>query len=158
MKSIKWVVSLAVVAALAFAGGVFAAGKMEKKAGWATPSADVKWSPIDPKDTEMKGPKMTVLFGDPAKKGAPIGILLHFPAGAIPGPHTHSSDDYAVVVKGVQHNWEGDNEGPGLGPGSIWYQPGKQVHNNHCEAGSECEVFVYMPNGFDFQPAPAPKK
>jgi len=154
MKTLKWAVVLAVVAAMGFAGGVFAAGA--KKEGWATNAKDVKWSPLDPKDTEMKGPAISVLFGDLKAKGKPIGFLLHTAADTSPGMHTHTSDDYAVVVKGNQHNWEGDNEGPALGPGSTWYQPGKQVHNNHCEASSApdgCVVFVYMPNGFDFAPA-----
>jgi len=155
MKSLKWAVVLAVVAAMGFAGGVFAAGA--KKEMVATKAEDVKWSPLDPKDTEMKGPSISVLFGDLKKKG-PIGFLLHNPAESTPGPHTHTSDDYAVVVKGTLHNWEGDNEGPGLGPGSTWYQPAKQVHNNHCEKGSDCVVFVYMPNGFDFAPAKADAK
>lgn len=156
MKTLKWAVVLAVGAAMGFAGGVFAAAA--KKEMVVTPAADVKWQPLDPKDTEMKGPSISVLFGDMKAKGKPIGFLLHQPPDAIPGPHTHTSDDYAVVVKGVAHNWEGENEGPGLGPGSTWYQPGGQVHNNHCEKGSDCIIFVYTPNGFDYKPAPAPKE
>jgi quercetin dioxygenase-like cupin family protein len=153
MKSMKWAVLLAVGAAMGFAGGVYAGAA--KKEMVVTPAADVKWAPLDPKDTEGKGPQMSVLFGDPKKKGSPLGVLMHFPAGFTPGPHTHSSDDYAVVIKGTQHNFAGDDKGPGVGPGSTWYQPGKQVHNNECEAGSDCVLFVYTPNGFDFQPAPA---
>lgn len=156
MKNMKWAVLLAVGGALGFAGGVYAAGAAKKEMV-VTPAADVKWAPLDPKDTEGKGPQISVLFGDMKKKGAPLGILMHFPAGFTPGPHTHSSDDYAVVIKGTQHNFSGDNEGPGLGAGSTWYQPAKQVHNNKCEAGSDCVLFVYTPNGFDFQPAPAAK-
>ena len=152
MKRIKWAVVLVVVAALSFAGGVYAAAA--KKEMVVTPAADVKWAPLDPKQPE--GTQINVLFGDVAKKGA-VGVLLKIPAGASPGPHTHTSDDYAVVIKGTQHNFAGDDEGPGLGAGSTWFQPGKQVHNNKCEAGGECIVFVYMPNGFDFKPAPEAK-
>jgi hypothetical protein len=158
MKSIKWAVVLVVVAALGFAGGVFAAGA--KKEAVMTVAADIKWSPLDPKDTEMKGPSVSVVFGDMKKKGAPVGFLLHVPADGTPGPHTHTSEYYAVEVKGVEHNWSGDNEGAGLAPGSTWYQPGGQVHNNHCEKGSGsdgCIAFIYVPNGFDFKPA-APAK
>ena len=36
-------------------------------------------------------------------------------------------------------------------------QPANVVHDNHCEAGSECLVFVYLPKGFDFKPAKAAK-
>src|SRR5215212_2470844 len=134
MKGMKWALLLVVGVSLGFAGGVFAAGA--KKESVMTPAADVKWTPLDPKDTEMKGPSMSVVFGDMKKKG-PLGFLIHNPADSTPGPHTHTSDDYAVVVKGVQHNWSGDNEGPALAAGSTWFQPGGQVHNNHCEKGSD---------------------
>ncbi|HVE87942.1 MAG TPA: DUF4437 domain-containing protein [Myxococcales bacterium] len=155
MKTMKWALLLMAGVALGFAGGVYAAGA--KKEAMMTPAADVKFAPLDPKDTEGKGPSLAVLFGDMKKKGAPVGFLLKSPAGTSPGPHTHTSDDYAVVIKGKQHNFSGADEGASLGPGSTWYQPGKQVHNNHCEAGEECLLFVYVPNGFDFQPAPADK-
>jgi hypothetical protein len=111
MKSLKWAVVLAVGAAMGFAGGVYAAAA--KKEMMVTVPADVKWAPLDPKDTEGKGPQMSVLFGDPKKKGAPLGVLMRFPAGFTPGPHTHTSDDYAVVIKGTLHNFTGDNQGPG---------------------------------------------
>ncbi|HYV47753.1 MAG TPA: DUF4437 domain-containing protein [Myxococcaceae bacterium] len=152
MKSLKWAVVLAVVAAMGFAGGVFAAGA--KKEMTVTKPEDMKFAPLDPKDTEGKGPQMAVVFGDPKKKGAPLGIIMKFPAGFTPGPHTHSSDDYAVVIQGVLHNFSGTDQGPAIGPGGTWYQPAKQVHDNKCEeGGSGCMAFVYTPTGFDFQPA-----
>ena len=44
----------------------------------------------------------------------------------------------------------------GIGPGGWWLQPGGMVHDNHCEAGAECVVFVYLPRGLDFIPAKTP--
>jgi hypothetical protein len=149
MKSMKWAAVVTVCVALGFAGGVFAAAAKKEMA--VTPAADVKWQSLDPKDTEGKGPQMSVVFGDPKKKGSPLGFLLKVPAG-VAGAHTHTSDYWAVEIKGNEHNFTGADEGPALGPGSTWFQPGKQVHNNHCEAG-ECVVFIYTPNGFDYQPA-----
>src|SRR5688572_20909237 len=106
MKNMKWAVLVVVGTAMGFAGGVYAAAA--KKEMVVTAAADVKFAPLDPKDTEGKGPQMAVLFGDPAKKGAPLGVLMKFPAGFTPGPHTHSSDDWAVVLKGTMHNFTGD--------------------------------------------------
>ena len=53
------------------------------------------------------------------------------------------------------HNFApGGDEGKALGPGGHWFQPGKMVHDNHCEEkGGTCLSFVYMPKGFDFMPA-----
>ena len=97
---------------------------------------------------------MTVgrFFGDLTKKG-PVGFLFKVPAGFRPGPHTHSSDDYVVVVSGKLHNFSGANEGAAVGAGGHWFQPGNVVHDNHCEDGEECVIYIYMPNGFDFKPA-----
>lgn len=130
-----------------------------------TQNKDLKWSPLDPKDTAGKGPQIAVIFGD-MKKKAPIEFILKVPAGFKAGPHTHTSDDYAVALQGTVHNFKapGTDEGPGVTVGGTWFQPGGQPHDNECEASSKdgCQILVYMPNGFDFKPwadkAAAPKK
>ena len=142
-------------AGLGFAGGVVAAAAAKGKEIVVTPAAEVKYEPLDPNDKEMKGPSMAVVFGDVKKKGQPVGILLKMPAGARPGPHTHTSDDYVVGITGTNHDFApGGDEGKPLGAGGYWFQPGKVVHDNHCEEkGGNCLQFVYMPKGFDFMPA-----
>jgi uncharacterized protein DUF4437 len=115
------------------------------------PAADVKWTPLVP-ELGDKGPQISVVFGD-LKKG-PVGLLMKNPAGARPGPHTHTSDYWAVVVSGQMQDFlpgEGDSARK-LGAGSWWKQPGKAAHDNHCVEGSECVAFIYMPKGFDFAP------
>jgi hypothetical protein len=133
----------------------FPAGQASPPTGGiqVTAAADVVYKPLDPNIGD-KGPQLAVLFGNPQEK-APIGFLLKLPAGFKPGPHTHTSDDWAVIVRGTMHNFAPGDEGVGLGPGGTWFQPGNQVHDNHCEDGAECLLFVYMPNGFDFVPAAA---
>ncbi len=120
------------------------------------PAADLKWTPLVP-ELGARGPQISVVFGD-LKKG-PVGILLKQPAGARPGPHTHTSDYWAVVVSGQLQDFEpgkGDMAAK-LGTGSWWMQPGKAAHDNHCVEGSECVVFAYFPRGFDFAPVPTAK-
>ena len=157
MKHYKWMMGLCLVsAALGAAGGVFAA---KSKAIVVTPDKDIKFQPFDPTDKEGKGPQIAVVFGDLTKK-APIGYLLKVPAGQSSPAHTHTSDDYAVVIKGAMSNFAPGTEDKALAPGGTWFQPAGVAHVNHCEAGTPCEVFVYMANGFDFAPAApeAPKK
>ncbi len=134
---------------LGVTGGVLAA---KGKDIVLTPADDLKFRPLDPRDKEGKGPQISVVFGDLQKKG-PVGYLLKVPAGSTSPAHTHTSDDYAVVVKGTLNNYAPGAEGKGLTPGGTWFQPGKVAHVNHCEGSDPCEVFVYMPNGFDFMPA-----
>jgi hypothetical protein len=143
-----------VTAGLGFASGVFAAAAKGKEIV-VTPAADVKYEPMDPNDKEMKGAAFSVVFGDVKKKGQPIGILLRVPAGGRAGAHSHTSDDYVVGITGLTHDFvPGGDEGKPLGPGGHWFQPGKMVHDNHCEEkGGTCLSFVYLPKGFDMIPA-----
>jgi hypothetical protein len=145
-------VALAATVCAGLVGAGAGALAAKSKAIKVVPADEVKFMPLDPKDTEAKGPQIAVVYGD-MKKKAPIGFLLKVPADSKPGPHTHTSDDYAVVIKGVMHNYAPGEEGKGVGPGGYWFQPGKVVHDNHCEPGSECVFFVTMTNGFDFIPA-----
>ena len=84
------------VCGLAAVGGFVAAGPKDIV---TTQNKDLKWSPLDPKDTAGKGPQFSVVFGD-MKKKAPIGFILKVPAGFKAGPHTHTSDDYATIIQG----------------------------------------------------------
>lgn len=117
-----------------------------------TPASEVKWTPMDPTAGD-KGPQMSVVFGDLKKKG-PVGVMMHFPAGAVPGPHTHTSDYWAVVVKGVEHDFAPGQQASAkdLPVGSWWMQPGNVPHDNACSKDGDCDIFVYMPNGFDMKP------
>ena len=148
-----------VTAGIGFAGGVFAAAAKGKEIV-VTPAADVKFEPMDPNDKEMKGAAVSVVFGDVKKKGQPVGILLKVPAGGRAGAHSHTSDDYVVGITGLTHDFvPGGDEGKALGPGGHWFQPGKMVHDNHCEEkGGTCLSFVYLPKGFDIIPAKADAK
>jgi quercetin dioxygenase-like cupin family protein len=155
MKNVKWMIAVSVVSAgLGAAGGVLAAKNKEIV---VTPSADLKFQPLDPSDKEGKGVQMSVVFGD-AKKKAPIGYLLRVPAGMTSPAHMHSSDDYAVVLKGGMTNHAPGGEAKVLAPGSTWFQPGHVAHVNDCSPGAPCEIFVYMPKGFDYMPAPEAAK
>ncbi len=155
MKNLRWILMASLLsAAMGVGAGVFAAKAREIV---LTPPEDVKFMPLDPSDKEGKGPQISVVFGDMKKKG-PIGFILKAPPGFKPGPHTHSSDDYAVIIKGALHNFAANgDEGTAIGPGGTWHQPGKMPHDNHCSSAEPCLAFVYMPNGFDFKPVPPPK-
>lgn len=117
-----------------------------------TPASDVRFQPINPNDTSGKGTQIAVVFGDRSK--GPVAFLLKTQAGERPGPHTHSSDIYSVVVRGTGHTFlAGASEGPPLVPGSTAFTPAKVPHDNHCADTSECLFFEYAPNGLDFIPS-----
>lgn len=117
-----------------------------------TYQGDVKYSPIDPNAGD-KGPQRAVAYGD-LNKAETIGFFLKIPPGFKPGPHTHSSDDYAVGISGSMHNFAAGspNMGPSIGTGGMWYQPANVPHDNSCEGSAPCIFFLHLPGGADFIP------
>jgi anti-sigma factor ChrR (cupin superfamily) len=155
MKKIRWMLVLPLLTGALAVTSTARADKPAKEIV-VTPSADVKYMPLDPNDKEGKGPQISVVFGDMKKKGTPLGFFLKVPPGFKPGPHTHTSDDYAVVVQGAMHNFAaGGDEGKAADVGGTWFQPGKVPHDNHCASTTPCVIFVYVPKGFDFLPVKA---
>jgi uncharacterized protein DUF4437 len=143
MKTLKLSVLLAVTAGLAFA-----AGTATKKQLLLIPAGDAKFAPNDP--SQPQGPQSAILNGDP--KSGPVSFLLKY-RGTSP-LHSHTSDYQAVLISGsAAHYAEGkDGEAKASGPGTFWFQPGKQVHGDRCES-EECIIYVSMPGGMDFIPA-----
>jgi quercetin dioxygenase-like cupin family protein len=152
MKHMKWMIALSLVSGgVGAAGGVFAA---KSKDIVVTPDSALNFQPLDPTDKQGNSPEISVVFGDLKKKG-PIGYLLKTRPGTTSPAHTHTSDGYAVVIKGAISNYAPGAAEKLLGPGGTWFQPGHVAHVNHCDGTGSCEVFVYMANGFDFSPAKA---
>src|ERR1700733_5831943 len=140
---------LAIITALASSLVVAAVARADHSS--TTTASATTWIPLDAK-AGAKGPQVSVVFGALDKKG-PIGFLFKTPPGFKPGPHTHTSDDYAVVISGRMHNFQGKDTVPALATGEAWQQLGGEFHDIYCEPEAECVVFVYMPGGFDFKPA-----
>jgi hypothetical protein len=154
MKQLKWILIASLVS-----GGLGAAAAVVAAKGKdivITPADEAKFLPLDPNDKEGKGPQFSVVFGEMGKK-TPLGFLLKVPPGFKPGPHTHTSDDYAVIIKGNMANFVPGAEGKPVAPGGSWFQPGKMAHDNHCVGTEPCLLFVYTPHGFDFKPVAEPK-
>ena len=143
------------VAALSLIAGLAAARAEVSRRGpdiTRTPAPEVKYQPLDPRDTEGKGPQIAMVFGD-MKKPAPVGFLFKVPGGFRPGPHLHTQDYYSVVLQGVVHDFApGSDEGKGIGPGGHWFQAGKAAHDNHCASAEPCVIFIYSPVGYDYIP------
>src|SRR5687767_3263311 len=94
-------VSMAALPAVSPAGMALAEEKVAAKAV-VMPASDLKWidSPV------LKGAKMAVLWGDPAK-GA-YGALRSVPAGSGLGLHSHTHSQNVVGVSGtIEFNFEG---------------------------------------------------
>jgi len=77
-------------------------------------------------------------------------ILQKYPAGMDSGWHWHTAAYDGVVIQGkFTHTFEGAAPQTG-GPGSVWSQPARQVHDDKCEEGGDCIIAVYFHGKLDF--------
>jgi quercetin dioxygenase-like cupin family protein len=116
--------------------------------------ADLQWTPLSP---DGKGPEMAVVDGNPQE--GPSKFFLRIPGGGKAGPHTHSADYQAVVVSGAHKHWlaGGEKKAKPLEPGSHWFQPGGQPHDDQCTGSEPCILFVVSDGKFDFTATPKAK-
>jgi len=114
--------------------------------GTFTTSDAIPWKPVDPKN--HPGLMMFVVWGNP-NEGASL-ILQKYPAGMDSGWHWHTAAYDGVVIQGkFTHTFEGAAPQTG-GPGSVWSQPARQVHDDKCEEGGDCIIAVYFHGKLDF--------
>jgi quercetin dioxygenase-like cupin family protein len=100
---------------------------------------------------QQSSPQIAVVRGDPAR--TPISMLIRMKKSVLP-MHSHSADYQAVVIRGTMKHWakgESEANAPQLGPGSWWYQPGKQVHTDAC-LDEECLIYVHNTGKLDTIP------
>jgi len=117
-----------------------------------TPASELKYVPLDPKDTQHVGVMVHVIFGSMDKKG-PVAYLARLPAGFSAGMHAHRSDLYITTIKGDYFEWrQGEPEGKAGGVGGTVFMPANVPHNNRCDAkGGPCLNYAYAPDGFNKQ-------
>ncbi len=98
------------------------------------------------------GIQVANVWGD-VTKGA-HGAFFRFDPGFVSPLHTHTYDYYAVVIKGDLENYQPGQKPEKLGPGSYWYQRGKQAHTTACVSTEPCEIYIVQQNKFDAQIPP----
>ncbi|MFT3696434.1 MAG: DUF4437 domain-containing protein [Kofleriaceae bacterium] len=84
-------------------------------------------------------------------KNGKHGSFLHFPGNWSSLLHSHTSDYYAVVIKGTIANPLKGEADVALPPGSYWYQKGGEPHTTKCISKEDCLVFLVSDGKFDAQ-------
>jgi quercetin dioxygenase-like cupin family protein len=122
-------------------------GAVTPTQGSFTTSDAIPWKPVDPK---FPGLQLFAVWGNPSEGASEI--VQKFPAGMDSGWHWHTAAYEGVVVQGkFTHTFQGAAPETG-GPGSMWSQPARQVHDDKCEAGADCIIVVYFHGKLDFIP------
>jgi len=117
------------------------------------PSSEFKF-----KDSGARGinPKTGIQFsnvwGDATQTAH--GAFFSFDPGFVSPVHTHTYDYYAIVIKGELQNYRPGEKPVALGPGSYWYQRGKEAHTTACISKAPCEIYIVQSAKFDAQIPP----
>jgi len=107
-----------------------------------TEAAAQKFVGLPPNATADAPLMFVVQYGDMQRPG-PSWFLMRFQPGVHVGMHHHAHDYHAVVVSGRPHHWSrGAPESPALAPGSTWFQPALDVHDDWCEGPEPCVLFI----------------
>jgi len=117
------------------------------------PATHYKFQPSGAKGaTPNKGIQYANVWGN-VTKGA-HGAFFLFDPGFTSYVHTHTYDYYAVVVKGEMENYKRGETPDKLGPGSYWYQRGKEKHITACVSTTPCKIYIVQGEKFDAQNFP----
>jgi quercetin dioxygenase-like cupin family protein len=130
----------------------------EKEAVTVQPG-DIKWGDVPP--VLPKGAQLSVMHGDPFKKGV-FSLRLKMPKGYKIPPHWHTNDEQLTILSGTFVLHMGDTmDAPAheLGAGAYHFLPGKMHHA--AEAKSDVILQLDGPGPFDIHylnPADNPAK
>jgi len=123
---------------------------------------DIKWGDAPP--DIPKGAQMTVLYGDPTKKGQ-YAVRLKAPDGYKIPPHWHTQDEQLTILQGTLVLHMGDtmtSDAHDLDAGAFHFLPGKMHHG--AETKGETVVQIQGAGPFDIHylnaadnPNPNPK-
>jgi len=91
-------------------------------------------------------------FGN--QKTGKHGTFMKYPGQFESPAHSHTYDHYAVVIKGVMANYAPGTAPVKMGPGSYWYQRGREAHITACVSKEQCLIFVVQSQTFDAQVPP----
>jgi hypothetical protein len=116
--------------------------------GFAQSAMQNRYIPAEKLPWYREAPSIPVqlapLWGDRAKEEA--GTLLQTPPGFASGPHSHTADYWAVVVRGAWKHWvpsTGEGVGLTLEPGAFWTQKHTQLHEDACVSKEPCIIFLF---------------
>jgi len=95
--------------------------------------------------------KAAAAYGDNAR-GA-HGTFLKMPGQFVSPLHTHTSDEWGVIIAGVFANGKPGNPDILLPAGSYFFQKAGEAHISKCVSENECIIFLSQNGKYDFLPA-----
>ena len=81
------------------------------------------------------------------------GTFLKMPGKFVSPLHTHTSDEWGVIIAGVFANGKSANPDMLLPAGSYFFQKAGEAHISKCVSENECIIFLSQSGKYDFLPA-----
>jgi mannose-6-phosphate isomerase-like protein (cupin superfamily) len=137
------ILTMAIAVTLTAVGGHVFAAEVPLARGPDDPS--LSWGPCP--NLFPNGCEIAVLHGDPGRPNA--DLLLRAPGGYNIPPHTHSSAERMILVRGtLKVKYAGAPEMT-LKPGMYAYGPPGLAHHATCEGAEPCVLFIAFESPVD---------
>lgn len=112
------------------------------------PTDQLKYGSTGVTDNVHGEVKAAAAHGDNAR-GA-HGTFLKMPGKFTSPVHTHSSDEWGVIIAGVFANGKPGNPDVLLPAGSYFFQRAGEPHVSKCVSENECIIFLSQSGKYDF--------
>jgi hypothetical protein len=128
-----------------------ASAQQQNQTSVSVPTTQLKYGSTGVTDNVHGEVKAAAGYGD-SSRGA-HGTFLKLPGNFASPVHSHTSDEWGVVVAGVAANGKPGNQDVLLPAGSYFFQKAGEAHITKCVSENECIIFLSQPGKYDFIPA-----
>jgi beta-alanine degradation protein BauB len=142
MKLVR--LSLVAVSLLTLPAATFATDSV------SIPTNQLKYGSTGVTDNVHGEVKAAAAYGD-FSQGA-HGTFLRLPGGFASPAHSHSNDEWGVIVAGVAANGKPGAPDVLLPVGSYFFQKAGETHITKCVSENECVILLSQPGKYDFIP------
>lgn len=138
------------VAALAGVSVAAVYSQSSSSASVSIPVTELHYAPTGVSDGVHGEVQAAKAYGDYAL-GA-HGTFLRLPPHFASPVHSHSGDEWGVIVAGVAANGKPGSKDIPLPVGSYFFQKAGELHITKCLSPNECIIFLSQPSKYDFIP------
>jgi uncharacterized protein DUF4437 len=139
--------SLAAASALALLASA-AGAEPPNQSSVSMPTTQLKYRSTGVTDNVHGEVKAAAAYGDSSH--GPHGTFLKMPGGFVSPVHTHSSDEWGVIIAGVFANGKPGSQDILLPAGSYFLQKAAEPHVSKCVSENECIIFLSQGGKYDF--------
>ncbi len=128
-----------------------ASAEQQNQISASVPTMQLKYGSTGVTDNIHGEVKAAAAYGDSSRSAH--GTFLRLPGSFASPVHSHTSDEWGVIVAGVAANGKPGSQDILLPVGSYFFQKAGEAHITKCVSENECIIFLSQPGKYDFIPA-----